>query len=411
MAAQAFLDGVEITNIVLEGSATRRLNRISQATVRVPIDSAFGAVGSRLKVVFDGNIFFHGIVLMIEDQCDEDMGYTVYNASDPMELWQWRPARDGPDGNDPGDFSNPLFFTEFIFGPQILEQILLQSEDDSDPEFGEGPLFIELGTFETGGVNLSGAPTDWPMTIAEIATLLTDTGEVDIVLTPIDTGSNMARIDVYNGDYGTDRTGSIFFDYATDNHNVRRLRQAVDMSQMCNKLWYFGGPRVKTSDDPEGVQHWCFNVQGDDPDLPEPSKPPSVADILAARLVSRSTYGVRMDIKIFDARGEDCSEAITDAERMLYRRLWLLESFLRQQPRQMVHLTPVRISDSIQLPPGVNPVQIGDFDIGDLVTVRAGAFVRGGFTGAQRVYEYTVSWDSEGVYEIGELITSPNQEG
>lgn len=411
MPAQFYIDGIEVTNIVLDGSAKRRLNRSAQATVRVPIDAAPGQVGSRLKVVFDGDLFFHGMILAIEDQMDEDFGYTTYNATDPMELWQWRPARDGPDGTDPGDFSNPLFFTEFITGPQIMEQILLQSIDDSDPGLGEGPLFIELGTFESGGVNLSGAPTDWPMSIAEVSTLLTDTGEVDIVLSPIDTGGNMARVDIYNGDYGVNRTGSVFFDFATDNKNVRSVRQMSDMSQMCNKLWYYGGPRVLTADDPGGVQHWCFNIQGDDTGLPGfPSSPP-YSTVIDIREDSQATFGVRMEVKIFDARGENCSDAITDAERMLYRRLWLLEQYLRSQPRRMVHIQPARVSDNMQLPPGVNLVQVGDFDIGDLVTVRAGASFRGGFSGAQRIYEYTVTWDSEGVYEIGELVTSPNQEG
>ena len=48
------------------------------------------------------------------------MGYVVYNSSDPMELWQWRPARD-PDG----DFSKPSFIQDFETGPQIMEAILM----------------------------------------------------------------------------------------------------------------------------------------------------------------------------------------------------------------------------------------------------------------------------------------------
>ena len=39
---------------------------------------------------------------------------------------------------------------------------------------------------------------------------------------------------------------------------------------MCNKLWYFAGPRIQTPADPAGDQHWCFNVTGDDPRLPDP---------------------------------------------------------------------------------------------------------------------------------------------
>ena len=37
--------------------------------------------------------------------------------------------------------------------------------------------------------------------------------------------------------------------------------------------------------------------------------------------------------------------------------------------------------------------------------------MRGGFSGAQRVYEYTISWEEDGPLELSELVTSPNNEG
>jgi hypothetical protein len=37
--------------------------------------------------------------------------------------------------------------------------------------------------------------------------------------------------------------------------------------------------------------------------------------------------------------------------------------------------------------------------------------VRGGFSGAQRVYEYTITWDEDGVIELGEILTSSDAEG
>ena len=47
------------------------------------------------------------------------------------------------------------------------------------------------------------------------------------------------------------------------------------------------------------------------------------------------------------------------------------------------------------------------FDIGDLVGVSASSAVRGGFSGAQRVYEYTIGWEDDGVLFLSELQTSP----
>jgi hypothetical protein len=397
MGVQTYIDGTEVTDVVVEGSSTRRLNQPSQASIKIPIDYAIGEIGSRLKVNVDGyGLHFHGMILTISDEGDEDKLYTEYVAMDPMELWRWRPARDAD-----GDFSKPTFFETQVTGPQILEYILQNTEDAGDiPAAADGPLFITYGTFETGGVDLSAAPVDWPMTIAEVANLLTSTGEVDIVLTPIDVGGNMAEVNIYNGDYGTNLSGSVFFDYATGSYNARGLRRVQDGTNICNKLWYYLGPRVETPEDPAGDQHWRANIQGDDTGLAYPpggeNSPPGSAtnnQLGVLRISSQGDYGVRMEIKIFDARGDESTVG-----RDLYRRLWQVESWLRAQPRELVHLTPVRGTAL-------------NFDIGDLVTVRAGAKVRGGFTGIQRIYEYTVSWDENGTTEIGEIVTSPNQEG
>jgi len=363
-----------------------------------------------MKVVIDGSLWFHGFAQQISTEAGEDGALiSEYTALDPMFLWKWRPARDGPGSADPGDFSLPDFFREFIYGPQILEQILLQSEDDSDPEFGEGPLFIDLAgaTYDSGIADLSGAPTDWPMTIAEVFELMSSTGTLDAVLSPIDSGGNMASLVVKNGDYGNNLTATVAFEYATGDHNVKSVRMTEDSTAVCNKLWYYLGPRVGSAIDPPGDQHWRANITADDPGLPDPPN----SDIISRRDASRSSCGVRMEVRIYDGQGDGVVDASPSAFRELYRRLWQMESWLRAIPRTLVHITPVKTSEFYQLPPGVTPVQVGDFDIGDMVTVTADSIVRGGFTGAQRVYGFTVSWDEDGVVELGELQTSADQEG
>lgn len=434
--ARVWIDDVDVTDCAVEGSVTRRLNRPSQAQVKLPIDCAIGGPGSRLKVEFgpeDGDmvLYFHGFVLLCESSCDEDTGYTVYNATDPMELWQWRPARDY-DSITPGNFVDP-YFTKRIAqggkqtGPQMVESMLRASENpDRIPEAAEGPLFITYGTFETGGVDLSGIPVDWPMTIMEVVSLLTSTGEVDVILTPIDSGANMAQVDVYNGDYGTDRSGSVVFEFATGARNVRSLRWNEDMSNMRNKIQYFFTPK-------ETTRRYKANITGDDPCLPgnkgNPGGPggslPDRVNFwepgdLGTRISeSRSTYGVRMDIQTFDVDvifKEPCDSPATlgccefttpggtvigtDPTRVMYRRLWQIESWIAAQPREIIHITPARNT------------AIGAFDIGDLVGVTVAPTIRGGATGAQRIYEYTIGWDAEeSVPAIEELQTSADQEG
>lgn len=406
MAATIAIDGTDVTGVAIQGSSTRRLNRPSTATVKIPMQDAIGGVGSALKINFNGTLHHHGRVLLCETDTGEDTGYTTYNSTDPMELWQWRPVRD-----EDGDFSQPNIIANSITGPGIVEAMLLNTQfaGAGPPTDAEGDIFLDIGTIEAGGVDLTGAPTDWPMSIAELTSLLVSTGCLDVVIVPTDPGGGvMGTVSAYNGDYGTDLTASVDFDYGQGNFNVSRMRWNEDMSNMSNKIWYFMGPRIKTPSDPAGNQHWCYNVQGDDPGLPLTiPNGNSRATLLANRLTSRTTYGVRMDIQIFDA-GEcslgaggdwdtDCcgGDPLTATFRELYRNRWESESWIRMQPRELIHITPTR------------ETAIGSFDIGDIVGVSATAAVRGGFSGAQRVYEYTISWDQDGVLALSELQTSP----
>src|SRR5688572_25102791 len=111
---EVFIDGIEVTNVCVEGSWTRRLNRQCQASVKIPSDAAIGGVGSLLKIgIVGGDLVFHGRVLLCETSADEDEAFTVYNASDPLELWRWRPVRDAD-----GDFTKPAIIADFVTGPQ-----------------------------------------------------------------------------------------------------------------------------------------------------------------------------------------------------------------------------------------------------------------------------------------------------
>jgi hypothetical protein len=400
MAAQVFIDGVDVTDCALAGYSTRRLNRPSLAQVRLPMDCAIGSAGSLLKILFNGTLHHHGRVIVCETEADEDFGYTVYNSTDPMELWQWRPCRDF-DGPTPGNMIDPSFLTRMVTGPQIIEQLIQASENAAGiPETAEGPLFLSMGTFEAGGVDLSGAPCTWPFSMMDMASLLTSTGELDIILTPIDSGGNMAQIDCYNGDYGTDLSGSIDFDYGQGNYNVRALRWNVDLSNVANKIQYFFGPK-------ETIRRYKGNITGDDPCLETQFGAPAVAAMDARRAASRTAYGVRFEFQereLAEFRREQIVEGggtcdDIDPYQMMERGLWFNESWIRAEPRTIIHVTPTR------------ETEIMGFDIGDLVGVSATSAVRGGFSGAQRVYEYTIGWEEDGVCFLQELQTSADQEG
>lgn len=410
MAVQVYIDGDELDvplggTYALTGSVTRRLNRPSESTINVPMMFAGGGAGSRLKVVINGSLRFHGFVTSVETDTGEDVGYSIYNAQDPMELWQKRPVRDWSGqtpGLTPGNFVDPYILKDCESGPQIVEAMCRASEDVAldGQELAEGPLFLSLDYFEGGGANLSGAPVTWPTTMMELATLLTSTGELDIIINPIDSGGNMGSLNCYNGDYGSNLSGSVVFQYGFGLRNARRVRWMQDLSNVANKIQYFFGPK-------ETIRRYKSNITGDDPCGPAQIGAGAWADLLSRREGSRSAYGVRMEIQEHDVdtlsrertvEGSGLCEEI-DPVKYLYRQLWYLESWIRSVPREIIHITPTR------------ETAINSFDIGDLVTVEASTDVRGGFSGVQRVYEYTVSWDNDGVIELSELQTSADQEG
>ena len=392
----------DISSIAMDKQLRRRLNRISQFTCRVPsyLVNEIQADGKplvcsgfrQISVTLDSTgLFFHGIIWDVEDDGDEDMCYSTITCYDPMVVWHKRPARDAVDSysGTAGNFSDPSFIDRNTTGPQIMEEILTASEqliwgaDD-----GEGPLFIDLAnsTFAGGGEDLTGAPTNWPMMIAEIATLLTNTGELDIVIEPIihvpggTTLSNMAEVHCFNGNYGDNLTATVNLDYATGDHNARLMRRSDSMETVANKNWYYLGPRLDQ-------QHWRSNI----------APPIGTLGALGTLLQdSRDELGVFMQIPIYDNFGLESSAW------PLYERSWLVESLLRAMPRQMVYLTPTRGE--------ATSIGVGDFDIGDQITVNIGNKARVASTGAQRIYGYTIDIDDDAVEALGELAVSPDQD-
>lgn len=478
--ATVVLDDVDVTEFCTSGSVTHRLNRIGTASVTINMSNfteLFGTFipgpGSYLKIYLENTVlgttpvlWHHGRVLNCETTADQDTGYTVFNSSDPLELWAHRPVRD-----DDGSFAEPTIITDYLFAPDIVEAMVRNSECDSPtpllspPEDCEGPTRLVVNNVAAGQTIVPAAPQDWPMTMAQLASLLVSTGLVDIIVTPIefDADDNYGQLDLYNGDYGQDLTSTVAFQYGMGAYNIRSLRWNQDMSNVANKIWYYLGPR---NDD---GQHWGANIQGQDPAFnaadgtfmgawatlnvyaqfdivtnviggvgtfyficaqdhvstsdTEPGVGPESGKYWAPYLVpsggrsvdetnspvgppwddnqvgekvyfSRYAYDVRMDIQVFDG-----ANAATDF-RDMYRIQWQRESWLRAAPRELVHITPTRDTG------------IGEFDVGDLVLVEATDAVKGGFSGAQRIYEYTISWDAdESVCWIGELQVSSDNEG
>jgi len=420
------IDGVDVTHECLQGGWTPRLNRPAQATVTLPMDAAIGDCGSLLKIELSSGTFtdmvFHGMILNTETDTDKDTGTTMYAAQDAMELWQWRLLR-----ADDADFTKPIgsgvadgtdLVATYVNAPSIMYHALQNSIQNPDgpngggpPLDAEGPLGLELGAYATGGVSMAGAPVDFPITLMDWFSLLVSTGQLDAVLRYQDPGDGTtAQVNFYNGDYGTDRTADVRFEYGTGLHTAQAVRWNRDMTNVVNKYQIFGGPQIKSAADPAGEQHWCFNVQGFDTGLAYPPGGRSVNtdntqfiwpnNPLGEKIyASRQAYLVRMRVDIFDAFDDDCIPGFGTVGRELYRREWQMFSWLAAAPKEIIHVQP-------------NPgIYVGCFGIGDLVHVEASSEVRGGFSGVQRVQQYTVSWEGpESVLSLSEIQTSSDAE-
>ena len=425
MAAQFDLrlrDGTQLADIAGVASdkqVHRRLGRPTQVTFRVPSDHdliwtpaadgrPFLCTGFRQMMVTldDPGLYANTIVWSLEDDGDEDISYTRVTCYDPRMIWVARPARD-PDG----DFSDPTFMRDFDTGPAILQTILENSEDTTaggggpPPEDAEGDLFLDIttGNWPGGGVSLAGAPTNFPMSIAEIVGLLQNSGQLDVNVVPLNSGAIMGRVDTYHGNMGVDRTATVHFDYATGSFNAAQLSRTEDMTDTRNKIWRYLGPR-------EDLQHWRANVTGDDPDLPGnisggagiggavPTSASFMAPGLLGNLIqdSRDEIGVLMEIQIMDDQGSEASV------RPLQRRLWQMESLFRALPRRTINLTPARGTGGL--------FNAGDFNVGDLIAINVGLKAREAVVNmVQRVYGLIVDIDDEAVESLV-LETSPDQD-
>lgn len=390
MPVRTWLNGTEITNVVRSGTSSHWLNRKWQATADILVedyDPDFFTDGARLCVTnvdeADG-ADFNGFVKLESAEDGEDADGTVtLTAESPRELWEWRVARDGPyspggSAGDLGDFSKPTFF-QLGNAPSIMQDILTQSANGSNPADGEGDLFLVIGSVPGGGVDLSGAePSDWPMSIEEVAQLLTNTGELDIVEVPAGPTATtpLGTVNFYHGNYGTDLSGSVEFNYATGSHNVKQINRVRDRTKECNKLWYYLGPKL---DD----QHWRRSVTGG----PLIASYPEWGAIDALRMASRTKVGVRMEVRVMDSLANESDAA------PLYEKLFIDESMWRAQPRQLLNVTPVD---------GLAP----SFDIGDIIGIAYGARFLGGDSVIQRVYGRKVQWDEDGVASIQQITSS-----
>lgn len=397
MSWTLYLDATDITEYCEKIVRVRRLSRpwacgFSARSDLLPFP--YGQEGiSRVRLYDGATLLFHGVTWFAQDDGEADGApRTNVLCYDPMIYWPKKIARD-----EDGDFSKPTFLTDFITGPEIMHAIVTNSI------MWEGDMGIDPdGNIETGGADLSGAPADWPSSLEDIRQLLVQTGQLDIYMEPTEVSTEMVTMHCLDGTLGNDLSADVAFGWKAGAHNVRKITRTVNMDSVATKIWELLGPKC---DD----QHWRGNVTRDDPYLPGNSlggpglggeAGTTLGDLIDA---ARTDYGELFVVNIYDDFGGDCDDNLDlpgeNAFRPLYQRIWQNESLIRARPRTLVKWFPKR---------GITAN--GLFDIGDLVSVEAGAELRGGFSGVQRVYEFTEVQNKERIVELADVVTSADQE-
>jgi hypothetical protein len=384
MALTADIDGTNITPICQEITWRSRLNAPASGIVRYPAQLFSIVEGiSELHIYESGGLVFSGPCWYSQADGGPDSAYAEVTGYDHSIHLLKRMCKTAS-GNliTPGD----VLFNEY-YGPYILAAFIdnVNSYDATLPNGNAMPLTVNSKA--GGGVDMSGSPMNFPMTIEQMKTLLVNTGEVDIVVNP---GIGGSTCDIYNGDYGTDLSGSVAYEYGTGAYNCQIATKTGDMEDTINALWYLLGPRKSPTRWAGSITPTAANAGGDGPgDIPGTPWPPSLVARFSA---SRNDYGYMQEIRIYD--DEDDSQAI----RPLYENLWAKEAWLRATPRQFASIRPER---------GITP----NFGIGDIIHVAAGSQLHGGFAGAQRVYEVEWRTDFDGIIECTDILTSGDQEG
>jgi len=210
-----------------------------------------------------------------------------------------------------------------------------------------------------------------------------NTGQLDLVVNHSPGGST---VDLYNGDFGSDLSGSVAFQYGMGAFNCQNARYTFDFTNTVSRIRYFLGPKRPQYDG--DIQHWAGDVQIDDPglDLFDGAKQ-AVIDGLSGGV--EGMLGLLRRIEVYDANGDE------NALRDLYYAIWQSDALIHMRPRRLLTVTP---------DPGISP----SFTPGDIITV--GAALRDTISGAQRVYSYRAEQDTEGNVQLVSLTTSADQE-
>jgi hypothetical protein len=375
------IDGTSIDAIAVDRRYKEPWNSTRTGVFKVPSGYVTVLPQSEGHVYVDGTLKVSGPVTYRQAEGNADMAYTEVTVMDHTWYLQKRICKTAT-----GNLITPnQVLLDEVTAPAIMAAFI-DNTNNYDPQPSPTPMPLTVGSVAGGGVDMSGSLMQWPMNLQRMKDILCATGYMDIILSP---GIGASTVALTNGDGGSDLSGSVIYGYGTGAFNAQVATLTVDLSRIINALWYLLGPRVSDN-------RWAGSITptardgGPDGDGPLPGTP-WPATLLARIAASRALLGYMQEIQVLDT--QDAQDI-----RDVYENRWEREAWIRAIPRTFLSIRPER---------GLSPA----FSAGDLITAQAGAILDGGFSEIQRVYEYEVTCDDNGVMEITSLLTSADQEG
>lgn len=360
------IDGSDISSHCLSKTWKAPLSRAASFTIRCPARRvSVAAEISEMHVYQGGDFIFSGKCRQPQATGDADSAYIEITAYDHLIHLPERMVK-----SSTGNLITPTAVATDAPG-MFFE--FLQNTIDVDP----GTFPLSVNSYAGGGIEVWGALSNFPMNLEQMRELLVATGQLDIYLNP---GVGASTLDLENGDSGVDLSGSVVYEYDTGSNNARVATLTVDAEIVANAIWYLLAPRLSETRFRGSITPTAPHKGGTWP-----------ADLLARIALSRALYGYRQEIQTKDESGAGFYL------RPMYETQWAEEAWLRAMPRTFASVLPSR---------GTFPT----FRPGDLIGVAAGSSMNGGFAGAQRVYEMTVSEDADGAISIDDILTSADGE-
>ena len=444
---------LDITNLAFRSKVSTRLNRPISISCELPADDstiwANAADGHprleggtrSIQAIQDGTLRANPIVWGVGPTGDENTSRVLVTGHDPMIRWKTRYMRDST-----GNLITPATADPVSGGKLIKDAIVNSVTYDGATLINTATGTISLVT-GAAVANLAAQLTNFPLRISDLATLLTNTGEVDIILKPLAAAGSIGELNAVTL-YGTDRSASVHFDYGTGSNNIKAIRRFFSMDDICNKLQYYLGPRKSPT-------QWAGNITATEiataatgvnalnsgtinvtsttgfaasgtayltnvaftytaltgtsftgcgnhaattggETIGGSAGSENLAAYAALQTTSQTRWGgVYMDIQIY----EDGADANT--YRRMFHSLWTTECKLRVNPSEMLFVTPAAGLGSVYRP-------FIDYDRGDIVTINIGSALGNAASANQRIYGFDVEIDADGVERTSELVVSPD---